>query len=79
MDSQTKSSEGRSPDWLNQELIDQLKGMIESLRTEEKILVSMIRKNWKDKELILRLHDTLQSTRDLIGNYENEIKDRSSR
>lgn len=40
----------------------------------EKLLREVMRKYWKNKKLVLTTMDTLNSTMDMIGYYENEIK-----
>lgn len=40
----------------------------------EKLCREIMRKYWKNKTLLLTTLDTLNSTMDMIGYYENEIK-----
>lgn len=69
----------KTSDLLNLECLEQCKQMLKSHQDMAVILTGMLKTHWKDQDLLMKVHDNLQSTKLLIGKYEDEIKDRSSR
>lgn len=64
---------------LNEELLRSSEILLAQQRAIAKTLKALLKTYWKDREMVFMIHQNLNATNEFIGEYENEIKDRSSR